>query len=290
MVAKHWDKIDCEYALNEGGVIRVVNGKVQYVGVATTEKVPRPILLSAKGTSGHGSRPRLDNPITHLAAAVGKVGNWQPPMRLNETTRAFFQKLAGISDPEEAFLFRNLEDPHLGPLVQEKLRASHIGYNSMLRTSIVPTVIKGGFRNNVIPGDAMATLDVRALPDENMTNLVETLRELINDPLVEVVPSSSHRRPAPPPSRLDTEMYAVLERAQQKLFPQAVTLPMLLTGATDSAQLRAKGVQVYGIGSLSTEDDSSRVHGNDERINVEGLGKFLEFVYTAVVQIAASKQ
>jgi acetylornithine deacetylase/succinyl-diaminopimelate desuccinylase-like protein len=81
MVARHWDKIECEFALNEGGRIFQDDGKIKYVGIATTEKVPRPILLSAKGTSGHGSRPRLDNAITHLAAAVAKIGNWQPPMR-----------------------------------------------------------------------------------------------------------------------------------------------------------------------------------------------------------------
>lgn len=111
MVAKHWDKIECEFALNEGGRIYEKDGRIQYVGVATTEKVPRPILLSAKGQSGHGSRPRLDNAIVHLAAAVAKVGSWQPPMRLNDTTRAFFSRLAEISPPEESFLYRNLENP-----------------------------------------------------------------------------------------------------------------------------------------------------------------------------------
>jgi len=261
---------------------------VQFVGVATTEKVPRPILLSAKGSSGHGSRPRLDNAIVRLAAAVAKVGTWQPPMRLNDTTRAFFERLAKISPPEDAFLYTHLEDPVLGGMAQEKIRAKSISYNSMLRTSISPTIIKGGFRNNVIPGDALATLDVRALPDEDMDRFAATLRELIDDPAVEVVPAGKGR-PATAPSRLDTEMFAALERAQKRVFPEAVTLPMMLTGATDSAQLRAKGVQAYGIGSMATEEESARVHGNDERLSIEGLGKFLEFVYWAVIDIAAAK-
>ncbi|MEK7674447.1 MAG: M20/M25/M40 family metallo-hydrolase [Verrucomicrobiota bacterium] len=289
MVSRHWDKIECEFALNEGGRIFEADGKVKYVGVATTEKVPRPILLSAKGTSGHGSRPRPDNAITHLAAAVAKAGNWQPPMRLNETTRAFFSRLARVSTPEEAFLYSHLEDPVLSAMVQEKIRALNLGYNSMLRTSISPTIIKGGFRSNVIPGDALATLDVRALPDEDMEAFAKLLRELIDDPAVEVVPSAGRGRPAQPPSKLDTEMFAALERTQQRLFPEAVTLPMMLTGATDSAQLRAKGVQAYGVGSVSSDQDSARVHGNDERLSIDGLGKFLEFLYGAVVEVAASK-
>lgn len=288
MVSKHWDKIECEFALNEGGVIRVSGGKVQYVGVATTEKVPRPILLSSKGSSGHGSRPRLDNAIVHLAAAVAKVGTWQPPMRLNDTTRAFFARLAHISPPEDAFLYTHLEDPVLGAMVQEKIRTKSISYNSMLRTSISPTIFKGGFRNNVIPGDALATLDVRALPDEDMDKFAITLRDLINDPAVEVVPAGKGR-PATAPSGLETEMFAALERSQKRVFPDAVTLPMMLTGATDSAQLRAKGVQAYGIGSMATEEESARVHGNDERLSIEGLGKFLEFAYWAIVDVAAAK-
>ena len=286
MVQQHWDKIECEYALNEGGMIYAVNGKVKYVGVATTEKVPRGFKLVARGTSGHGSVPRQDNAITHLAAAVGKVGNWQAPMRLNETTRAFFSRLAKISPADEGYLYSKLEDPNNSEAVQEKIRAANPMYNSMLRTSIVPTIIKGGFRSNVIPGDAEATLDVRAVPDEDIEALAGSLRKLINDPAVEVVPPAARGRPASPPSKLDTEMFRALENAQTRLFPGTITVPLMLTGATDSAQLRAKGVQAYGLGSVA---EVSVAHGNDERISVDGLGKFVELIYWAVIEVAASR-
>lgn len=289
MVEQHWDKIACEFALNEGGAIRDEGGRIRYVGVSTTEKVPRPVLLSAKGVSGHGSKPRMDNAIVHLAAAVAKVGQWQPPMRLNETTREFFARLAKISPPEEAFLYKNLEDPALSARVQQTLRASNITYNAMLRTTVSPNIIKGGFRVNVIPGDALATLDVRTLPDEDFEKFLQTMRELINDPAVEVVSGSSKARPSAPPSSLDTEMFRALERTQQRMFPEATTLPVMLAGATDSAQLRAKGVQAYGIGSVMTEEESNRFHGNDERLSVDGLRKFIEFVWLAVNDVAATK-
>ncbi len=289
MVQQHWDKIECEYALNEGGMIYAPNGKIKYVGVATTEKVPRGFKLVARGTSGHGSVPRPDNAITHLAAAVAKVGNWQAPMRLNETTRAFFSRLAKISPTDEAFLYSHLEDPASTDMVQEKIRTSNGTYNSMLRTSIVPTIIKGGFRSNVIPGDAEATLDVRAVPDEDIDALAQALRKLINDPAVEVMPPPARGRPATSPSKLETEMFRALEGAQVKLFPGTVTVPLMLTGATDSAQLRAKGVQAYGLGSVAGDRERAGVHGNDERISVEGLGKFVEFIYWAVAEVVASK-
>src|SRR5205807_801878 len=83
MVAQHWDKIECEYVLNEGGGLHETNGKVDYLSVGTTEKAPRAMILVARGSSGHASMPRLDNPIAHLGVAVGKLLMWQPPMRLN---------------------------------------------------------------------------------------------------------------------------------------------------------------------------------------------------------------
>lgn len=289
MVQQHWDKIECEYALNEGGTIYAPQGKVKYVGVATTEKVPRGFKLVARGTSGHGSIPRPDNAITHLAAAVAKVGNWQVPMRLNETTRAFFSRLAKISPPAEAELYGHLEDPSKTEMIQQTIRVQNGAYNSMLRTSIVPTIIKGGFRSNVIPGDAEATLDVRAVPDEDIEALAAALRKLINDPAVEVIPPAARGRPASPPSKLETEMFRSLEISQAKVFPGVPTLPMMLTGATDSAQLRAKGVQAYGLGSVAGDKERASVHGNDERISVEGLGRFVEYIYWAVIEIASSK-
>ncbi|MDP9264201.1 MAG: M20/M25/M40 family metallo-hydrolase [Acidobacteriota bacterium] len=286
LVEKHWDKIECEYALNEGGETEIRDGKVKFVGVSTTQKVPRGMLVTARGSSGHGSMPRMDNAVTHLAAAVAKIGDWQSPMRLNETTRTFFERLAKISPPEEAYLYTHLEDP----AVQAKLRATELRYNSMLRTSIVPTIIQGGFRENVIPAVATATLDVRALPDEDIDQLLATLRKLVNDPAVTIERrTTGQRRPAPPPTRLDTEMFQALERAQQKVFPGAVTVPIMQTGATDSAQLRAKGVQAYDIAIPESMEEARRIHGNDERVSVEALGQFIQYVYAAVTDVAGAK-
>jgi acetylornithine deacetylase/succinyl-diaminopimelate desuccinylase-like protein len=286
MVGEHWDKIDAEYALAEGGTASVRDGKVKYVAVAATEKVGRGLRLVARGTSGHGSQPRLDNPIVHLAAAVAKVGAYQAPMRLNEITRTFFQRMAAISSPDEAFLLSHLEDPVAGPMAQEILRRTRIQYNSMLRTSISPNIIKGGFRSNVIPAEAEATLDVRAVPDENIDAFVAELKRVIDDPAVEIVRGSAGRD-VPAPSRLNTEMFRALEKTQAVVYPGAVTIPTMLTGATDLAPLRAKGVQAYGIGGPELENEPM-AHGNDERISVEGFGQYVEFIYRAVIEVAAS--
>ncbi|HLW54124.1 MAG TPA: M20/M25/M40 family metallo-hydrolase [Candidatus Angelobacter sp.] len=286
MVEKHWDDIACEYALNEGGAIPEENGKVEYVGVSTTQKVPRGFTLVARGTSGQGSAPRLDNPIAHLAAAVDKVARWEAPMRLNETTRRFFQQMAGISPAEKAQTYSHIEDP----AAQRKLLETEPPYYSMLRTSLVPTIIKGGFRSNVIPAEAEARFDVRALPDENMDALKASLAKLINDPAIRIVDAeNAGQRPATPPSGLDTEGFHALERAQQKVFPGVPTIPLMQVGATDSAELRIKGVQAYDIGSVMSPEDRKRVHGNDERLEISGFGKFVQFVYCATVDLAGAK-
>jgi acetylornithine deacetylase/succinyl-diaminopimelate desuccinylase-like protein len=287
MVGQHWDKIDCEFALDEGGGICLRDGRVFYVGVSTTEKVPRGMQLVARGTSGHGSIPLADNAITHLAAAVAKVGNYQMPMRLNETTRAFFERLAGISPADEKDLFMHLEDPARSAEVQERIRTAHPRYNSMLRTSISPTIIQGGFRSNVIPAQAEARLDIRAVPGEDIDAMVATLRRLIDDPAVELVPPASGRVGSRA-SGIETDMFRALENAQRKLFPEAGTLPVLLTGATDMAPLRARGVHAYGLGPPASIEESKGVHGNDERISVAGVRQFVEFVYHAVTGVAAA--
>jgi len=285
VVQNHWDKIAAEFALNEGGTIELTGDRVRFVGVATTEKVSRGIRLVARGTSGHGSMPRVDNAIVHLARAIVRLGDTQPPMRLNETTRTFFERLASISPAEQAALYRRLEDPK----VQETLRQTNPEYNSMLRTSISPNIIQGGFRSNVIPAQAEATLDVRALPDENIDQLVAWVKKVIDDPAVEVVPPGPPARPAGAPSRLDSEMFKTLESVQRQMFPTAVTLPIMMTGATDSAQLRARGVQAYGLATPGPAGERELAHGNDERVPVAGVGIFVEYLYRVVVDIAGAR-
>jgi acetylornithine deacetylase/succinyl-diaminopimelate desuccinylase-like protein len=286
MVEKHWDEIACEYALNEGGDIREENGRVAYVAVSTTQKVPRGFSLVARGTSGHGSAPRVDNSIAHLAAAVDKAARWQAPMRLNETTRRFFELMAKIAPPDKAALYAHVEDP----AVQRKLEETEPAYYSMLRTSLVPTIIKGGFRSNVIPAEAEARFDVRALPDEDMNALKASLTRLFDDPAISIVDAeNANQRPATPPSGLNTDGFHALERAQQKIFPGVPTIPIMQVGATDSAELRARGVQAYDIGTVMSAEDHRRVHGNDERLQIAGFGKFVEFLFTATVEIAGAK-
>ena len=291
MVGQHFDEIDAEFALTEGGGARLENGRVTRVSIQTTEKVPRRFRLVATGTSGHGSVPRLDNPLTHLSAAVAKVGTYVMPMRLNETTRAYFTKLAAISPPEDAARYRALLGPNPPQAIQTYLAQKEPEHYSTLRTSIVPTILKAGVGPNVIPSVAEATFDVRALPDEDIAKMFSDLGKLIDDPEVKVEPITANLRPVAAASRLGSDMYRALEKTSAAMYPGATVLPTMSTGATDMAQLRAKGIQSYGIGPASTEADTINygAHSDVERLPESSLYSLVEFTWRAAMDVAAAK-
>lgn len=302
LVEKAWDKIDAEYCLAEGGSIAARDGRVRYVEVTTTEKVGRGARLIARGTAGHGSRPRPDNAIVRLANAVAKIAAWEPPILLNDTTRAYFERLASVTDdPAAKARYNDMLNKDKQVESVRYFAQYELGHASIARTSISPTILQGGFRSNVIPSEATATLDVRAVPEEDMPAFYEMMRKVIGDPNVEVLAGNApaggaggrriQARPVPPPSRMDTEMFQVLERVTKRMFPGAITIPGMLTGATDMAQLRAKGVGCYGIGPVVdvSEGGLGGAHADDERIRETSLYQFVEFAYNAVVEIARAK-
>ena len=227
--------------------------------------------------------PSPDNPVLHIAAAVSRFRTWQPTMRLNETTRAYFERLAAISPPWQADRYLHLTDPDRAAEIDRYFADHEPGHYTMLRTSIVPTIIRGGFRSNVIPSQAEAYLDVRALPDEDIDRLVQDIRTVIADPAIEVIPPRKGGRPATPPSGIDTEMFHALERAQKRMYPDAITLPSMLAGATDMAQLRSRGVQAYGFGPVINDTESGGAHSDNERISERSLVELLQFLWYTVL-------
>ena len=265
MIENHWQEIEAEFCIAEGGGGMQRDGVERYVTIAATEKVPRGVRLVAHGIAGHGSTPRTDNAVVRLASAVEKVAAWQPPMRLNDTTRTYFEKLASISSPEEAARYKGLVDPQKSAAIQDYFRKYELIHNSIIRTSISPNIIRAGFRQNVIPSEAEAHLDIRALPDEDIPSFYARLGQIIDDPNIEIVPNEFNDRPVAAPSRLDTAMYRAFQSASRRAYPRAALLPLMLTGATDMAFLRARGVQSYGIGPLIEEKDrnSGLAHGDD---------------------------
>lgn len=291
MVEKHWDAIAAEYAIAEGGQGVIRDGRVHTLGIETTEKMPRRVTLVARGTPGHGSVPRTDNAVVILANAVARAAAWQTEMRLNETTETYFRRLATISPPDEAILYENVANPEMTEAIQQTFLETFPYHYSILRTSVVPTVIDAGFRRNVIPSEASAILDIRMLPDEDVEGFYKQLAAVIDDPSVEIVPEAIYR-PAAPPSEIDNEMFQTLEQVAVAMFPEATVLPIMQTGATDMAQMRAKGTQSYGIGPARTIDEINSgygAHGDNERVEEDAFVSMVEYLWRVVVEMAASR-
>src|SRR5580693_6724404 len=292
LVNEHWSQIDAEACLAESGGVRRRNGKPMYATVETTEKQPKAARLVVKGPAGHGSRPLRSNAVVHLARAVDTIARWEPPTRFNDTTRSYFEKLANIGSPEEAARYKGLFDSQKAPAIREYLAENEPGMYSLLHTSISPNIIQAGYQVNVIPSEAEATLDIRALPDEDISAFYEAMRKVINDPAVEVVPDPRNQRPGAAPSRIDSDAFHSIEAAYRKIYG-VVTLPFMSTGATDMAFLRAKGVQCYGIGAMGDEEDAGKgfgAHSDQERILEDAAYKHVQFFWEAVTSIAGTKK
>jgi acetylornithine deacetylase/succinyl-diaminopimelate desuccinylase-like protein len=293
LVNDRFADIDAEYCLAEGGGVTRIGGNVKYATVQTLEKTPRGIELISHGISGHGSIPLKSNAIVHMAGAVAKIGEWRPDIRFNETTGTYFRKLAAISPPEEAKYYRDVlsSDPKVRKAADDWLFENEPRHSSMLRTSVSPNIFTGGYRSNVIPSEAKVTLDVRALPDEDPVKFLATVKRIVNDPAVDVRFTGESIRPAGPDARLDSELNKALEAAGSRIY-NTTTLPMMSTGATDMAQLRAKGMQCFGIGSATDFEDAPKgfgAHSDQERLLESELHRFVRFNWEVVLDVARAK-
>jgi acetylornithine deacetylase/succinyl-diaminopimelate desuccinylase-like protein len=292
MVNEHFDEIDAEFCLAEGGGVTRQNNEVRFAAVQTMEKIPRAIQLTARGPAGHGSVPLLDNAVVRLADAVATVGAWRIPLRLNETTSAYFERLASISPPDQARRYMDIlhPDPDVQAAADEYLRRHEPRHASMLRSSISPTIIEGGYRINVIPSEARALLDTRLEPTEDPELLLDQVRRVIDDPAIGVAWAPRNVRPAGT-SQLDTEAFRVIEANVARHY-DTVTLPTMSTGATDMAYLRARGIQCYGIGPAVDVEDGPKgfgAHSDQERILEQELYRFVRFHYDVVTDLARTR-
>ena len=281
---------DAEFALNEGGRIRREGDRVTSVNIQTTEKVYYELIVEAEGPSGHGSVPLPDNALAALARAVAKLHAWRAPARLNETTRLYFTRLAdGEDDGRRAAAMRALAtaDPD-GPVFGQAAAvvAENPFHDAVLRSAMALTIVEGGFRANVIPSSGRAVFNLRVLPDEDVPALVAAMQAAVAEEGVSVRLGGAPRV-APPVSSVDTALYAALETVAREMAPGAAVLPFMSTGATDGAALRAAGIPTYGILPIPLEAQvEMRMHGDDERAPLDGLGWSAEFVTRVLLEVA----
>ena len=307
LAEKAWDKIDCEFSLNEGGwIIRDDAGKVLYVSISTADKSSISLKLTARGTSTHSSMPRPDNAIFSLARALAKLSAYDTKPKFTAETRQFFTALAEVSPEPQARRFRDLisNDPTRSAAA-ERLISEDPLLHAIMRNTIAPVLMNAGFRGNVIPGSAEATINFRLIPGTTNEELVQEVRAVIQDPKVEVavsnvstggvletpeiqraVAATRNARPSPQ----DNELYQALAHNAAAVYPGAKVTPYLFQAGTDAGPWRSRGIPVYGIYPYPiSHEDLSRMHGNDERVPISSLETGVQMIYRTLVDVAGKK-
>ena len=291
VMTRHFDLIkDAEFALNEGGRIRVRDGRIHTINIQVTEKLSYVVTATARGAGGHGSVPLPDNPIAALARALARVHESKPPVRLNATTREYFARLATVEN--DASMRQAMEaiaaardqatvDRAADVLSREPL------HNAVLRTGVSLTMVNGGVRSNVIPSEATGTLNVRVLPDGDIRADVAEMNRIGGERAV-TFELKGEPQQAPPVSPTTTALFQAMETVGAEMAPGAVVIPFMSTGGTDGAVLRAHGIPTYGILPMPLPmEDELRMHGDNERVPLESLGWAAEYLLRVLAKVAA---
>jgi acetylornithine deacetylase/succinyl-diaminopimelate desuccinylase-like protein len=289
LLRNHRDLIDAAFALNvDSGDPILKNGKPLLRGLQTSEKVYQSFALEVTDKGGHSSIPTSYNAIAQLADAIGRVARFHFPVHLNETTQAFFERLANIETGQGASDMRAIaKNP------RDSASAAHLSmspiFNAELRTTCVPTMIEGGHAPNALPQRARAVVNCRILPGEAPAEVRAQLVRVVADDSVRVTPIGDViARPAAP-SPLMPEVIAPLEKVTRRLWPGVPVIPQMETGATDGAFLRAAGIPTYGVSGVFLDIDDIRAHGRDERIIVKSFYDGVEYIYQLVREFAAAR-
>jgi len=287
-VENHPDLIrDAEFLINEGGTIRAdARGRIEYYGVGTTEKSPFWLNVTARGTSGHGSRPTPDNPVHRLVRALNRIATWQTPLVVTPTVERYLHDLSTIETDAARRAWLADVRAALRDSTATRALTADLTYNALLRNTISITGLKGSDKTNVIPPVASAALDVRLLPAQEPAAFLAELVRVVNDSAVTITPQGPNW-PATE-SSADTELFRAIVAAVRARDPEALVTTPPLTGFTDSHYFRRLGIVSYGLSPFPLNQVESRgVHGNDERVSLDDLTFGVHFMYDVVSRVVA---
>lgn len=288
LVKEHKDWIDAEFALNEGSVgIRDKDGKPVSLGMQAGEKVYQDFRIEATNPGGHSSRPRPDNAIYSLTAALTRIGQYEFPVQLSDTTRAYFTETARLTGGEAgAAMLRLLANP--ADAEANAIVSRDPTYHSMLRTTCVATMLDGGHAPNALPQRAGANINCRMFPGDPIENVRAQLVKAAADPLLTVA-ATGDISPTPPPPPLTPLVYGNARAVAAKHFPGVPMLPAMTTGATDGRFLNAGGIPTYGVPGRFSDPDGNGVHGLNERKSVAGLYAERDYLFDLIQVYANAK-
>ena len=209
--------IDAEFALNEGGGVYIQDGKAVRVYIQTSEKVPVNFQLEVKNSGGHSSVPRKDNAIYQLAEGLTRLSKFDFPLRLNETTRAFFERMAQAETEQTAADMRAVLADKPDPAALARLSANPV-YNAQLHTTCVATMLQGGHAVNALPQLARAGVNCRVMPGEPIGEVKATLERVLADDQIKVTQVGN--AVLSEPSKLNEEIVGAIEKLSHEFWPR----------------------------------------------------------------------
>lgn len=275
---------DAEYLITEGGEnILDASGRPLYFGVETAEKGPFWLKLRTEGTPGHGSRPIGDSALNRLVRALERVRLHKTEMKVLPSVEKFFRDQADRVPPPRSEWYRDirkaLSDPEAARVLYDDREVS-----ALLRNTVSITIVRAGYKTNVIPGTAEAELDVRLLPGEEPQAFLAELTRVIDDPEVEIEPPATFRTPNQSPA--ETELFRAIQTVFNRHFPGVPVTTKMLTGATESVLFRPLGVVAYGFTPLlTTAEEVATAHGDDERISEATVRRSAGIFYEVVSEV-----
>jgi acetylornithine deacetylase/succinyl-diaminopimelate desuccinylase-like protein len=243
-----------------GGFSATIGGRRAYM-LQTAEKGIAWLRLAVTGRAGHGSQLNTDNAVTTLAQAVGRIGSHQWPIELTDTTRRFLDGVTELTGVEF--------DPDNPDILLKELGTVARFVGATLQNTSNPTVLKAGYKENVIPGLAEARIDARTLPGQDELVLAK-IRELAGEGVDISYVHQDRALEVPFSGNLVDAMVDSLTAED----PDAVVLPYTLSGGTDNKSLARLGITGYGFAPLRLPDEldfTGMFHGVDERVPVESL-------------------
>ncbi len=262
---------DAGFVLNEGGGIRTDKAGHLFYSVAITEKSPLWLRLTATGHTGHPAAPPAQTAVTRLIAALGKLTDYQTPLKVLPVVQDYFHRLAMLdpSQPRLLDLRLALTD---ADFTRKFVASPH--NNAMVRATITPTVINAGYKTNLIPSSASAEIDCRLLPGEDPAAFVKSIRQLINDDNIKIEQLLSLPAPASPER---SELMNAIVTLSRRKDNDAPVIPAMLTGFSDSHYFRQRGLIAYGFVPMRFPEQSGlMVHGANERIAIKSLRDGIE--------------
>jgi acetylornithine deacetylase/succinyl-diaminopimelate desuccinylase-like protein len=287
LLKNHRELVDAAWVINEGGGGALREGKPLFQSIQAAEKVYADFTLRVTNAGGHSSVPRADNAIYQLAEALVKISRHQFPVDLNPVSRAFFQQTAKVEKLDVAAAMTALaKDP--SDAAAAVIVARDPRYNSMMRTTCVATLLKGGHAPNALPQLAEANVNCRMVPTAAKESVRATLARVIGDSSIAVFDTTTEDR-ASPPSELRPEVMGVVEKLNKEIFGDIPVVPTMSTGATDARFFRALGIPAFGVSGLFSDPTvDARAHGRDERVRIEWYFKAQEFLYQLTRMLSSS--